>query len=119
MKDWPIFGETSAQAARMVLAARETGQYAQAMRALMANKLQLQWYGVEKPLTNAGIDPAVLKASLKKDAKRIEDVLARNYAQARALGFRGTPAFIIGNKIHPGMMREPELVKAIAAARAA
>lgn len=119
MKDWPIFGEASAQAAGLVLAARETGQYAEAMRALMANRQKFQWYGVEKILARAGLDPAVLKGSLHKDAKRIQDVLARNYAQARAFHFRGTPSFIIGSAIHPGMMREQELVKAIAAARAA
>lgn len=119
MKDWPIFGEASVQAAGLVLAARETGQYAEAMQALMANRQQLQWYGAEKILARAGLDPAVLKQSLQKDAKRIQDVLARNYAQARAFHFRGTPSFIVGSAIHPGMMRERDLVKAIAAARAA
>jgi protein-disulfide isomerase len=45
--------------------------------------------------------------------------LARNHEQATALGFEGTPAFIIGHFRVPGALDEANFKKAIADARAA
>lgn len=118
MKDWPVFGAPSVRAASMVLAAKENGQYTQAMRALMATRTRLQDGRIDDALAKAGLDPAALLAAAKRRSGHIGGILARNKGQARAYGLHGTPSFIIGSKVYPGFHNEWALQKAIAEARA-
>lgn len=117
MKDFPIFGSVSIYAANLVLAADAEGKYARALDALMSTEGRLQQADVNTALTKAGLDPAALHAAFKKDQKRIDALIVRNMAQASAFNLHGTPAFIIGRKIYPGLMNEAALTDAIAAAR--
>lgn len=117
MKDWIIFGDTSAYAARLVLAAEKSGNYVKAMEALMATPGRLTPEQVKAALKKGGLDAARLEAAYKADARRIDGILERNMDQGEAFNFGGTPSFVIGTKLYGGVMRERELIEAIKDAR--
>ncbi|CAB4327271.1 DsbA family protein [Brucella sp. 191011898] len=117
MKDWIIFGETSAYAARLVLAAEKFGNYEKAMEALMTTPGRLTRDQVDGALKKAGLDAAKLQAAYKADAKRIDGILQRNMKQGEAFNFGGTPSFVIGTRLYGGVMKEKELLEAIKNAR--
>lgn len=118
MKDWPIFAGASVAAAQMALGGVARGEYAAAQAALMATPARLTDDQVRAALTGAGLDPEALMASYREDRDRWDGLMARNGAQAAALGLQGTPAFIIGYSIHAGALDRAQLRAAIAAARA-
>lgn len=117
MKDWPIFGDASLYAARLVLAAEDQGAYEQAQQALMESEGKLAPEQVDRLLTDAGVDLDRAKADLQRNAERIDALLERNHRQARALELAGTPAFIIGPYLVPGMVDAETLRQAVAEAR--
>lgn len=117
LKDWIIFGDNSAYAARQVLAAEKSGNYAKAMEAIMATKGRLSKDLTDEALVKAGLDPKKLEAEYKADAARIEGILARNMEQGEAFNFSGTPSFVIGTRLYGGVMKEQNLIDAIAQAR--
>jgi protein-disulfide isomerase len=118
LKDWPIFGDISRYAAKMALAARFQGKYAEAHSALIDAKGKLSDQAIREILKGAGVDVAKASADLAAHQPEIDAVLERNDAQARALGFRGTPAFIIGTFRVPGVLSETDFKQAIKDARA-
>lgn len=118
-KDWPVFGDVSIYAARLGLAAKYQNKYAQAHEALISVKEKLSEENVQTTLARAGIDVDRAQRDLAVNQKEIDAILARNHEQATALGFEGTPAFIIGHFRVPGALDEANFKRAIAAARAA
>ncbi len=119
LKDWPIFGPASAYAAKMALAAKFQDKYEEAHDALIAAKTKLSEAVVDDLLAKAGVDVGRASADLAAHAQEIDALLARNNAQARALGFRGTPGFIIGTFRVPGSLDADGFKRAIADARKA
>jgi len=119
LKDWPIFGGISVEAAKLVLASKYQGKFVEAHEALIGAKSKLTDQVVKDTLAGGGID--VARASKDLDANRaaIEAILARNDAQAKAFGFQGTPAFIIGRFRVPGVLDQAMFKQAIKDARAA
>jgi protein-disulfide isomerase len=119
MKDWPVFGGASVFAAQAVLGAAQIGKYEPAMEALMKTKGRLSEDDVEKALTGAGLVMKELVASVNKHSAKISGLLDRNYNQALAFNFAGTPSFVIGRSTFAGVLDEKGLKSAIAEARAA
>jgi protein-disulfide isomerase len=95
-RNWPIFGGVSIYAARMVLAAKYQGKFAEAHEALFTSKSALSESVVHDLLTKAGIDAAKAADDLEANRKTIDATLARNEVQASAFGFNATPAFVVG-----------------------
>ena len=95
-KDWPILGPTSVSAARLVLAAKYQDKYIAAHEALITATSRLTDDTIRERLAAGGIDVARATKDLETNKTKIDDILARNANQAKAFGFRGTPAFIIG-----------------------
>jgi protein-disulfide isomerase len=118
-KVWPIFGAASVQAARMALAAKYQGKYAQAHEALFAAKIPLSETVIRELLAKAGVDPAKAASDLGANRDAIDAAIARNHAQAEAFGFLGTPAFIVGTFRVNGGLDAAGFRQVIAAARAA
>lgn len=116
MKDWPIFGDASAYAARLVLAA-PGADYQAALMALMATPARLRTADIDAALSAAGLDPRALEAAYQADAARIDGLLGRTMAMGDAFGFAGTPTFIIGTHLYQGVMDHAALREAIAKAR--
>ncbi len=117
LKDWPIFGGVSVYAAKMVLASKYQDKYEAAHSALIATTVKLSDATVDELLQKAGVDLDRAKSDLETNKSSLEALLARNDGQARALGFQGTPAFIIGTFRVPGVLKASEFKQAIADAR--
>ncbi|MBZ8132404.1 DsbA family protein [Afifella sp. IM 167] len=115
MKDWPIFGPFSARAAQLTLAAGD--DYEKAQDALMAAKGKLSNARIDEILSRAGLDPEKLADAYRRDKGRIDEILARNSAQAEAFGLMGTPAYVVGTTLYPGVLEYADLKEAVAKAR--
>ena len=118
-KDWPILGDPSGYAARMVLAAKYQSKYEAAHRALIGRVGRLTEAAVDDTLAQAGVDVAKAKADLAANKTAIDALLKRNNDQAEAFGFRGTPAFVVGTFRVPGGLTAEQFKLAIADARKA
>lgn len=119
MKDWPVFGDVSVFASQAVLGANELGAYKQAMEVLMATPASLSQDGVKRLLTSAGLDLSKIAEAVRRNDKKISDLLTRNYNQALAFNFGGTPSFVIGRATSSGVLSKDELRDLIKQARAA
>jgi protein-disulfide isomerase len=101
-KEWPIFGDVSEYAARSALAAHWQGKFLVAHEALIAAPNDLdQTSQVDAVLKTAGIDLTQLSRDRSAHAAEITAILARNSKEAAALGFRGTPGFVVGRQLVP------------------
>ena len=118
-KDWPILGPISIVAARMALAAKYQGKYAEAHDAMLAVNSKLTEARINEVLAAAGVDIDRAKRDLVTNDKAIKALLARNNQQAEGLGFRGTPSFIVGKFRVPGVLTMDEFAQVIADARKA
>ncbi len=116
MKDWPVFGEASRDAARMALSAGPF--YPQVVEALMANEHGLSERRTNEVLASAGVDVMAVRAGLDARAADVDAVLARNDGLAFAFKLRGTPALVIGGTLYKRGMHLDELRQAVASARA-
>lgn len=116
MKDWPIFGDVSRDAARMTLSAGT--HYAAAVDALMANQRRLSERRTDAILASVGVDVAKTRAGLAGRQPAIDALLARNDDQASAFKLRGTPALVIGGKLFKRGMPVAELREVVARVRA-
>lgn len=119
LKDWPILGDPSGYAARLVLAAKYQNKYEAAHRALIVKVGRLTEAAIDETLTQAGVDVAKAKADLATNKASIDALLRRNSEQAQAFGFRGTPVFIVGTFRIPGGLTAEQFKLAIADARKA
>ena len=119
LKDWPILGPVSVAAARMALACKYQDKYMQAHDALIGVSSRLTEPRIDEILKDAGIDLDRAKHDLVANGKAIDAMLARNNAQAEALGFRGTPSFIVGKFRVPGALTIEQFEQVIADARKA
>ncbi|WP_041798958.1 DsbA family protein [Rhodopseudomonas palustris] len=119
LKDWPIFGGISVDAAKMVLASKYQGKFFEAHDALIGSTAKLTSAGLTELLGAGGVDVARATRDLDTNGAAIEAILARNDAQAKAFGFQGTPAFIVGRFRVPGVLDVAMFKQAIKDARAA
>ena len=116
MKEFPILGPQSMQAARAALAAANQGKYEEFHWTLMLKPGDMSDPHIRTVAREMGLDVERLEADMK--SKEIEDMIRRNRGLANALAIRGTPAFVIGNTLVPGPIDLPTLKRLVAAARA-
>ena len=118
-KDWPILGPVSVYASRLVLATKYQNKFVEAHDALIALPVKLTESGARDCLAKAGIDVDRAMADLQTNQDAIVATLKRTDEQAKAFGFNGTPAFIIGKFRVPGPLTQEQFGQAIADARKA
>jgi protein-disulfide isomerase len=119
LKDWPVFGDVSVAAAKLVLASKYQNKYTEAHQALIGASTKLTEASIHDLLAAAGVDVARATADLQTNQKAIDDLLSRNSDQAEAFGFQGTPGFIVGTFRVPGVLEMSVFKQVIADARAA
>jgi protein-disulfide isomerase len=101
-KEWPIFGDVSEYAARSALAAHWQGKFLIAHEALIGAPNDLdETSQVDSVLKGVGVDLTQLTRDRSAHAAEITAILARNKKEAAALGFRGTPGFVVGRQLVP------------------
>ena len=101
-KEWPIFGGPSVTAARIALAARWQGKYAAVHDALFQLPRTMDEESIRAAVASAGADMVRLDRDLANRGKEIDAELATVDREARAVGFQGTPGFVIGTLVAPG-----------------
>jgi len=114
-KEFPILGPASVYAAHVALAARAQGKYDEFHRAMMAVKGTIDEDVVRRTAAASGIDVKALDGAI--DAPDIDRIIKSNYELAQSLEIDGTPAFIIGNYLLPGVPDMDTLHKLIAEIR--
>jgi len=119
MKDWPILGPVSVTASRVALASKFQGKYEKAHDALIGVSSRLTEPRIYELIAGAGVDVDRVKKDLETNAKAIDGMLARNNDTAEALGFHGTPSFIVGKFRVPGVLTIDQFEQVIADARKA
>ena len=111
-RDYPILAPSSAAAARASLVAAQQGKFAAFHKALYAAG-PVSDATIAATLAATGVDMA------RGDLTAADAEIARNAADARALGMTGTPSWVVGDRMLTGALPVAELEKAIAAARGA
>jgi len=116
LKEFPILGPDSVLATRAAIASVKQGKYAAFHLALLGSKSALDEKTIMSIAESTGLDTTRLAADMKDPA--IDAVVKKNYALAEALKIDGTPAFVIGDELVPGVLDGSELEKLVKAARA-
>ncbi len=99
VRDLPLTFHAGAKpAAEAAHCAAEQGRFWPMHDALLANGADLSAQGIEQHARAVGLDLARFDACLA--AGHYAQVIARNAAQANALGLQGTPAFLVGRVQH-------------------
>lgn len=103
---------TAAQAA---LASQQQGKYREMHLALMGHRGTLTDDVVFDLARQVGLDVDRLRRDMQSPEVAAE--LSRNMELAQALGIRGTPAFVVGDRVIPGAVGADMLQQLIAQAR--
>lgn len=114
-KEYPILGPVSTFAAKAALASVEQGKYIKFHEALMSVKDRLTEESVLSTAKSVGLDVEKLKKTM--ESEKIEKIIKDNQDLAAEIGARGTPAFIIGDKLYPGVLSVEQMKETIAEAR--
>jgi protein-disulfide isomerase len=116
MKEFPILGPPSVQAARAALAAAMQDKYEAFHFALMTQPGDMSDAHIETVAGQVGLDVERLQRDMK--SPEVAAAIDRNIALAEAVGIRGTPAFIVGKTLVPGAIDAESFRQLIAKARA-
>ncbi len=114
-REWPILGDGSVFAARAALAARNQGKYEAFHWALMDLKGRAEEASVLKIAADLGLDIGKLRADMQSE--EVEEHIQTSMTLARLLGFNGTPSWVIGDNLVPGLVGIDELQRLIEVAR--
>ncbi len=119
LKEFPILGPESVAASQISLAAYQIDptRYKALHAALMRHRGAYDKASLLGVAAEAGYDPVAIEAALTNGA--IKTHISNGYEIAQALGIRGTPAFVIGDRVIPGAVSADTLREAIETARAA
>jgi protein-disulfide isomerase len=101
-KDFPILGESSELAAKAALASQAQGKHQAFHEALLASHADMTKEAILKIAVGVGLDAKRLEVDMAHP--KWQTVIAKNRALARELGISGTPGFIVGNELVPGML---------------
>lgn len=113
-KDLPILGPESQELAKASLAAHRQGRFEAFHDALMAME-RPDRVAARALAERLGLDLAGYDRDLADPA--LEAALARNRRQAEALDIDGTPAFVVGTTLLPGVVETEALAQLLAALR--
>jgi protein-disulfide isomerase len=107
-REWPILGEGSVFAARAALASRNQGKYEEFHWAMMGMNGRAEEASVLRIAREIGLDIDQLKADM--DAPEVDEHIETTMRLTQALGFSGTPSFVIGENLVPGLVGVGELL---------
>jgi len=114
-KEFPILSETSVTATKAALAAHRQGKYVEFHTALMGKRGALDNESILQLAREVGLDVNRLKTDM--ESPEIAKTIAKDKELGEEIGVRGTPAFVLGDRLIGGAVPKAELVKMIAAER--
>jgi len=115
-KEFPILGPASTTASKAALAAVAQGKYLPFHAKMISYKGQLDDASIFAMAQDVGLDVAKLKVDMEKP--EIRNIIDKNAQLADKLKIQGTPGFIIGDQLIPGVASIEDLTAAIKKARA-
>jgi protein-disulfide isomerase len=119
IKEWPVLGPGSNEAARVAVAVRmqDAGgaKYLAFHRILMGERGPANRQRAIAAAEQAGLDTARLEKDLA--SAEVGQTIEESVRLAGALGLRGTPAYVVGDAVVPGAVGLATLRDRIAAAR--
>lgn len=118
LKDFPVLGQGSLEAARVGIAATEQMTPEQAARYhmdLLNSRGQIDGARARALAAEMGLDMARLEADV--NAPRVREIITANVDLADRLGLTGTPAWVVGDGVIFGAVGEARLAEAVANAR--
>jgi protein-disulfide isomerase len=113
-REYPVLGDASVSAARWALAAAEQGKFRAFHEALYANG-QLDEASIASAAAGVGLDKA--RAARVMATPAIDGEISNNHKLAASIGGRGTPVWVIGDKVIPGYVEYSVLADAVKKAR--
>jgi protein-disulfide isomerase len=113
-RELPILSRESEAAARVSLFAAERGRYG-AFHQAMYDAGRPSAASIPAAARAAGLDTGQLQQALA--SPQAEREIAKNVELARALGFSGTPAWVVGEQLMSGAVGYDALKEAVAKAR--
>lgn len=113
-REFPVLGPESDVAARWALAAAAQGKFKPFHDALYAGG-QLSEAGIEAAADKVGLDKARARAFAASPA--VEREIAINHQLGELLRVRGTPAWVIGDRVIPGVTDLTSFQEAVKQAR--
>lgn len=116
-KEIPILGPTSVLSAEAVLSARDHDRFEDFHDALMEERVQLNETRVFEIAASVGLDVEALREEMERNREVHQQVLAQNIQLARTLGIRGTPGFVVGDRVIRGVVDLPTLRELVNNAR--
>ena len=116
-REWPILGEGSVFAARAALASRSQDKYEEFHWAMMGLKERATEASVLRVAQEIGLDIAQLRQDM--NGSEIDEHIETSMRLSRAIGFSGTPSFVIGDNLAPGLIQADEMIRLVDQARAA
>jgi len=116
-REWPILGDGSVFAARAALASRNQGKYEEFHWAMMQLKERAEEASILRTAENIGLDVAQLRSDM--NGPEIEEHIQTSMRLAQSLGFSGTPSFVIGDSLAPGLIQADQMIELVDQARAA
>ena len=114
-REWPILGDGSVFAARAALAARSQGLYEPFHVAMMRLNQPAQETSVLRVAREVGLD--VDQLLIDMEAPEIDEHIRTSMELTRALGFNGTPSFVIGDELVRGYVEAEVLVDQVQTVR--
>ncbi|MFY0691051.1 MAG: thioredoxin domain-containing protein [Paracoccaceae bacterium] len=115
LREWPILGEASVEAARVSLAARKQGKYPEFHKALMEARGRANAASAFKVAEEMGLDVDQLRRDM--EAPDVAAHLQLSMQLSQQLGFNGTPSFVVGEQLVPGAIEIDQLRALVAEAR--
>ena len=120
LKEWPILGPGSVDAAHVAIAARmqdaDGQKYLAFHRKLLGDPGPADKEKALAAAAAAGLDIPRLEKDMASDEVRA--TIDENFELARAIGINGTPGYVIGDTVVPGAVGLPGLQSQVATARA-
>ncbi len=100
LKEFPIFGEQSESIARVAVAAKNQGRYFDMHSALLNSPARNNEKSALLIAEKLGLDMDQLRKDMNSD--EVRKVISETRILGNKLGIRGTPFFLIGDKVVPG-----------------
>ena len=116
VKEFPILSQSSMTAAKAGIAAQKQGKFEAFHVAMMTYRGPVSETSIADAAHSAGID--LNQFARDMDSAETRQIIDRTRAAATALGINGTPGFVIGDTIIPGVIEAKQLQAVIDDVRA-
>ncbi len=116
-REWPVLGEDSQAAARVAMGVRQVApdSYFEFHQKLLSHRGRVGKDEAMEVAKELGIDTAAVEQKMGED--QTTAALQENFKLGDALGLRGTPSYVVGDKVFMGAVPQDQIESQIAQVR--